>query len=213
MYNVIVGGLINRGEYSTFSPIPTNLAGAEVLSMNKICKVENCNSKHFGLDFCQRHYVRYKRHGDSSRLRYDREVELHGMTKTPEYRSWYHIKDRCYNSKNIGFQHYGGRGITVCERWKNSFINFLEDMGKKPFPKAQIDRKENDKGYYKDNCRWITQLENIRNKSTTKLSMEKARNIRIEKEYHTSKYLADKYSVSKSTINRIISNLSWKESE
>lgn len=60
------------------------------------------------------------------------------------YRSWAHMKDRCVNSKNIGFADYGGRGITICERWL-LFANFLSDMGERP-PGLTLDRKDNDKG-------------------------------------------------------------------
>ena len=87
----------------------------------------------------------------------------HGLTKTPEYQTWAGIKKRCLNSKNKDYHHYGGRGITICKRWLNSFENFLEDMGERPSKNHSIDRIDNNSNYCKENCRWATQKEQKRN--------------------------------------------------
>lgn len=90
----------------------------------------------------------------------------------PEYNSWRAMIDRCNNPKNVHYHLYGGRGITICDRWQKpaatGFINFLEDMGKKPFPKMSIDRINNDKGYEPSNCRWASQSEQMLNSSKAK---------------------------------------------
>lgn len=91
----------------------------------------------------------------------------HGFAGTPIYAVWCNMITRCYEPTVESWIYYGGRGITVCDRWLNSFENFYEDMGDVPFQDAQIDRVNNDDCYFKENCRWSTATENARNKSNT----------------------------------------------
>jgi hypothetical protein len=93
-------------------------------------------------------------------------VTTHGMTGTPEYNSWNSMIQRCTNSNHDAYYRYGGRGITVCDRWLNSVYSFIEDMGFRPSSNHTLDRIENDKGYYKDNCRWATRTEQNNNTSS-----------------------------------------------
>ncbi len=91
----------------------------------------------------------------------------HGLSKKPgAYKSWYGMKGRCYNKNNPKFPNYGARGIVVCERWRRSFDNFLEDMGH-PHPGQSIDRINNDGNYEPGNCRWSYSIQQARNKTTT----------------------------------------------
>jgi len=88
--------------------------------------------------------------------------KTHGMEGTPTYRIWNGMITRCHNPNVHKYPEYGGRGITVCERWRK-FKNFFEDMGERP-GKLQLDRIDNDKGYFKENCRWITSKANNQNR-------------------------------------------------
>ena len=84
---------------------------------------------------------------------------------TPEYRSWSSMKTRCYNKNTEQYSEYGGRGISICERWRNSFEYFLEDMGERPSLKHTLDRYPDMNGNYEPgNCRWATWQEQIRNR-------------------------------------------------
>ena|SRR3990167_6333951 len=81
--------------------------------------------------------------------------KTHGFTRTRTYRIWQAMNTRCHNPRAPSFQQYGARGVQVCDRWRQSFENFLSDMGKCP-DDLSIDRINNALGYEPANCRWAT---------------------------------------------------------
>ena len=116
---------------------------------------------------CRRREVNAKR----NRLR-----TTHGHTvdgkPSPTWETWHSMKERCYNPNYSRYERYGGRGITVCARWRNSFASFLTDMGERP-PGLTLERIENDGNYEPGNCRWATSKEQANNRRN---------NIRVEYE-------------------------------
>jgi hypothetical protein len=87
----------------------------------------------------------------------------HGRSGSKEFHTWGQMIQRCRNPRHPRYSDWGGRGIAVCPRWRESFAAFLEDMGEAPTPKHTIDRIDNDRGYEPGNCRWATTAEQNRN--------------------------------------------------
>lgn len=101
------------------------------------------------------------------------EVKLSSIfgnySRTPTHRVWLSMIARCESKSCGSYERYGAIGISVCERWRSSYVNFYEDMGEKPGNDYQIDRIKNEKGYEPGNCRWVTKKENARNKRNNHL--------------------------------------------
>lgn len=93
--------------------------------------------------------------------------EQHGLSKIPEYRIWQGMKSRCHSPTEQTFSYYGGRGIVVCERWRQSFKAFIEDVGRRPSNEHTIERIDNDGNYEPGNVKWATHAEQVLNRRTT----------------------------------------------
>ena len=134
----------------------------------------------------------------------------HGLSnKSKTYRTWKEMRQRCNNPNSDKYQWYGGRGITICQRWA-SFENFHADMGDRP-DGMTIDRIDNDKGYSPENCRWLPQLEQTRRQEKNKLSLELAERLKADRAAGmTYQAIGEKYGVSKTTAHRCCVGRTWR---
>ena len=101
----------------------------------------------------------------------------HGMSYTATYKAWKSMKRRCYNEDLDCFKHYGGRGVTVSDRWIESFENFLEDMGERPGPEYSLDRIDVNGNYEPSNCRWATKSQQSYNRRINNKGTSQYRNV------------------------------------
>ena len=138
---------------------------------------------------------------DSSR---ERQYK-HGGKKTPTYEIWKSMKARCYNSNDKQYADYGGRGIAVCEEWREDYAQFLADMGARPEGRS-IERINNDLGYSKDNCKWATQIEQMSN-------TRRSRFVVFHGETMTIPQLARKTGVNYDRLLERITRYGWSVEE
>ena len=142
----------------------------------------------------------------------NREVSTkHGLSRTREYSAWLKMVDRCTNPEHRFYRHYGGRGITVCERWMD-VTAFVEDMGKCP-DGLTLERIDNNAGYEPGNCKWASRVAQARNQRSTKLTMGSARKIR--QRYAdggvTQETIAGEFGVCRELIGQVVRYEIWKE--
>ena len=133
----------------------------------------------------------------------------HGMTNTNEYRVWDAMVRRCLNKKHHAFKDYGGRGITVCDKWLK-FEGFFEDMGNQP-QNMQLERVDNSLGYFKENCKWTTVTEQARNRRSTKLNLDQVKSIKeLIASGVAQELIASQFGVSRSNIGHIAQGATWR---
>ncbi len=133
-----------------------------------------------------------------------RRVTRHNMSKSSEYKAWESMKARCLYEKSKFYYKYGGRGITICDKWMD-FKNFYRDMGNKPDEKYSLERIDVNGNYEPSNCRWATRREQDRNKTNT-----------VYINYNGEKWvlmdLAKKFNIHQQTLKqRVISGMTAEE--
>lgn len=130
------------------------------------CNYPRCKNIYYGNGLCGPHYrmCRYDKHKSVRKYLNNKDIKIY---YTRAYASYMNMIQRCYNSNNMLYKYYGSRDIKVCERWLQSFDNFLNDMGDRP-AKLTLERINVNGNYEPTNCKWATRLEQTRNRRNTK---------------------------------------------
>lgn len=123
------------------------------------CSKDKCIRPVSSRGWCNTHYERWRIHGST-----DDRVDLHGLSRTPEYDAWRSMLKRCFNPRTKHYEDYGGRGITVWPAWRTSFRTFIEYIGRRPGKGYSLNRINNDGHYEPGNIEWATSLQQGNNK-------------------------------------------------
>jgi hypothetical protein len=127
------------------------------------------------------------------------------------YYAWVNMRNRCLNPNNPGYVNYGGRGVTVCKRWKK-IKNFIEDMGPHPGRGWSLDRINVNGNYIPSNCRWTTSVQQGQNTRRTKLSQDIVAAIRASPYAYGDKVkLAKKLNITYDYLFKVLNKRKWKE--
>lgn len=132
-------------------------------------------------------------------------IKTHGLTKSAHYDRWFHMMTRCYKPESKSYKNYGGRGITVCERW-HDVANFVADLPDGYFQGAEIDRINNDGNYEPSNVRWASKSENCDNRST-------GRKLTFRGEAKSVTQWGKEFGVARSVISERIDVWGWSVSK
>lgn len=177
----------------------------------ELCCIRGCKEQVRSLGFCGSHYMQWRRYGHplGSEVKYFRHGNRGAKSDTVEYRTWISMKKRCNDPNHSQFAGYGGRGITICDRWNNSFNAFIEDMGQCP-EGLTLDRIDNNGNYEPSNCRWATKKQQGRNRRCTLLSEEQV--LALRERHQNGESIADiakSLPVKYNTIYHAIKGRSW----
>jgi hypothetical protein len=122
--------------------------------------------------------------------------------RAPEYTIWHNMMARCYKPKSTYFHNYGGRGISVCDEWRNDYKAFLLDMGRRPGREYSIERIDNNQGYSKENCKWATRIDQANNARSNRL-------VEYAGEILTVAQWSRKYGIAYRKLHWWLKNRNW----
>lgn len=129
-------------------------------------------------------------------------MTTHGKSGTLEYGIWCSMIQRCHNENRDRYKWYGKRGIRVCDRWRESFEAFIEDMGPRPSLKHSIERIDNEKGYEPDNCVWATKVVQRRNRRGVKRFLYNGKMLMLSE-------IAEQCGINLYTLQNRVNVLGW----
>lgn len=134
--------------------------------------------------------------------------KTHGLHKHPLYGVWWAMKQRCYKNTSQYYEHYGARGITICQEWLSYFMNFYNWAMENGYEKGlTIERVDNNGNYEPNNCKWATRKEQVRNTRRVRINPDDIPAIKADP--RTNKVVAADYGVNESTISRIRTGFTW----
>jgi hypothetical protein len=150
--------------------------------------------------------------GDISMTKSTGQRERHGLGEHPLYSVWKNMKARCSDVNRPDYERYGARGINVCEPWKKSFYCFYVWALSNGYKEGlQIDRSDNEKGYYEENCRWVTNAENCRNRRSSKLKIKDVLEIKsLLRKGVYQRTIAKMFGLCQATVKDINIGKIWK---
>ncbi len=128
-----------------------------------VCSVPDCLNPVRYKGLCNTHRLRLQRHGSTAAV--GTPHERHGLARHPLYGTWLNMKQRCYAQYSDSYSYYGGRGIRMCDRWRNSFSAFLADVGERP-KGMTLDRIDGNGNYEPGNVRWASSSTQAKNTKT-----------------------------------------------
>lgn len=132
--------------------------------------------------------------------------KTHGLSHTPEHAAWQQALTRCYNKNSKDYQGYGGRGIYMCDQWRNDFLSFYQDMGPRPSPQYSLDRIDNNGPYSAENCRWATPSEQRNNRGPVRHSKIA---VLYKGETRTMASLARQFAIPEKTLRARLLRFGW----
>lgn len=175
--------------------------------MKEVCSLDGCDKEVRSVGLCNRHYLRKRRHGSPlAGAKFRKEACPRRQQFRSEAKCFDAAIARCTNPEARDYVRYGARGIKFCDRWRESFDHFLEDMGPKPKPSLTLDRIDNDGNYEPGNCRWATCRQQANNRRNSRIFEFRGRQM-------TSSEIAEIAGIAQTTFFMRVEHYGWDVDE